>query len=69
MKMYQYKLYKDNSFQMSGRTSNEKYITNLIKYKRRGKRYKLKVTKGDLIKENGDFKMMNEESVFNDFKV
>ena len=50
---YEYKLIKDGKFRVGGRTSNRKYINNLIKYKSRGKRYKLKVTRETFTEENG----------------
>ncbi len=67
MVSYEYELYKDNKFVKYGRNSDRKYIDNLIKYKRRGKRYKLKVTKGDLILENGSYELINREILFKNY--
>ena len=64
MKYYEYKLYKDGEFRMLGRTNNRKYIDNPIKYKRRGKRYKLEVIKGDLVGKSGSHRLINCETLF-----
>lgn len=61
---YEYALEKDGKFEMFGRTSNRKYIDNLIKYKRRGKRYKLEVVKGTLVENNGNYELVNCETLF-----
>ena len=67
MKHYNYKLYKDGKFKMGGRTDDRKYIDNLIKYKRRGKRYKLEVIKGDLVGEIGSYRLINSEILFKNY--
>lgn len=61
---YEYALEKDGKFKMFGRTSNRKYIDNLIKYKRRGKRYKLEVVKGTLVGDNGNYELVDCETLF-----
>lgn len=67
MKYYDYKLCKDGKFRMAGRTDDCKYIDNLIKYKRRGKRYKLEVIKGDLVGDKGSYKLINRETLFKNY--
>lgn len=59
MIVYDYKVEKDGKFRNCGRTSNKKYIDNLIKYKRRrSKRYKVTITKGLLVGEPGCYKLI-----------
>lgn len=66
MIIYEYRLEKDGNFRMAGSTNDRKYIDNLIKYKRRGKRYKLKVTKRTLVagEEYGSCKLVGCEVIF-----
>lgn len=64
---YEYRLQKDDKFRLSGRTSDRKYIDNLIKYKRKSKRYKLEVIKGNLILENGSYELISGETLFKNY--
>ena len=64
---YSYELYKDEKFRMGGRTDDYKYIKNVIKYKRRSKRYKLRVIKGELVGTHGNYRLINRETLFDNF--
>ena len=64
---YHYELYKDGKFRMSGRIDDYKYIKNVIKYKRRSKRYKLRVIKGELVGTCGSYRLINCETLFDNF--